>query len=94
MTRCDKCINQRNRRICKLCDDWDCFEEMPITNADRIRQMDNVELAIFIGAVKCNTPFIECGYPACGSMEGRYCVGTYRDTDGDILAWLQEETVD
>lgn len=94
MTRCDKCINQRNRRICKLCDDWDCFEEMPITNADRIRRMDNVELAKFIGAVKCNASYIDCGYPACRSMEGKYCVRVKRSTDGDILAWLQGETVD
>lgn len=93
MTRCDKCINQRNRRICKLCDDWDCFEEMPITNAERIRKMDDVDLAKFIGAVKCNTYMIECGYPACLGMVGRSCVGIEKKPDKDILEWLKKEVV-
>ena len=52
--------------------------------------MDDVELAKFIGSIKCNTLFIECGYPDCNSMEGKYCVGMNRDADGDILAWLQK----
>lgn len=91
MTKCDKCSNQHRRRICKICHEGDCFEEIrPISNADRIRQMDDVELAKFIGSIKCNTLFIECGYPDCNSMEGKYCVGMNRDADGDILAWLQK----
>ena len=93
MTKCDKCINQRNRRICKICDDWDCFEEKVLTNAERIRKMDDVELAKFIGAVKCNTYMIECGYPACSGMEGRSCVGIEKKPDKDILKWLKEENV-
>lgn len=51
--------------------------------------MDDVELAKFIGSVRCNTYMIECGYPACVSMEGKNCVGMNREPDADILAWLQ-----
>lgn len=93
MTKCDKCLNQKNRRICKLCDDWDCYEEKMITNADRIRSMDDVDLAKFIGAVKCNTYMIECGYPSCLGMVGRSCVGREKKPDKDILEWLKKEVI-
>lgn len=85
---CNECANQNRRRICKICHSGDCFEDMPVTNADRIRRMDDEELAKFIGAIKCNTLFVECGYPACRSMEGKYCVGMNREADQDILGWL------
>ena len=93
MTKCDKCLNQKNRRICKLCDDWDCYEEKMITNADRIRSMDDVDLAKFIGAVKCNTYMIECGYPSCLGMVGRSCVGVEKKPDKDILEWLKKQVI-
>lgn len=92
MIKCDICANQHKRRICKICHEWDCFEEIrPISNSDRIRQMNDVELAKFIGAIKCNTINMECGYPACKSMEGKYCVGMKRDADSDILEWLHKK---
>lgn len=93
MIKCDMCLNQKNRRICKLCDDWDCYEEKKITNADRIRSMDDVELAKFIGAVKCNTYMIECGYPSCLGMAGKSCVGAEKKPDGDVLKWLEEQII-
>lgn len=88
MTKCEKCLNKNNRRICKICDEWDCYEEKAITNYDRIKCMSIEELAKFIGAIKCNTLFGDCGYPACSSMEGRNCVGMNREPDADVLAWL------
>ncbi len=72
----------------------DCYEERKvITNADRIRQMDDEELAKFIAAVKCNALSGECGYPTCNSINGKYCFGIEKNTDGDILAWLQEKII-
>ena len=91
MAKCEKCGNQNKRRICKICHEGDCFEEIKqITNADRIRQMDDVELAKFIAAVKCNTLSGACGYPTCNSMDGKFCFGIKKNTDGDILTWLQK----
>lgn len=94
MAKCDKCINKYKRHICKICHEGDCFEEMDLTNAERIRRMNDVELAKFIGAVKCNTYIAECGYLACNSMEGRHCVGMQREADADILAWLQKQIIE
>ena len=51
--------------------------------------MSDVDLAKFIGAIKCNTYMIECGYPACKSMEGDYCVGMNKEADANILDWLK-----
>ena len=89
MYQCEICRNENKRNICKICHEGDCFESKIITNADRIRQMDDIELAKFISAIKCNTLFIECGYPVCNSMEGKYCVGMKREADADILNWLK-----
>ena len=86
---CNECRNRSRRKICKICHDGDCYEEMANTNADRIRKMDDEELAKFIGAVKCNTYMIECGYPACSGMDGSSCVETDRKADSDILEWLR-----
>jgi hypothetical protein len=55
--------------------------------------MDDVDLAKFIGAVKCNTYMIECGYPACLGMVGRSCVGIEKKPYKDILEWLKKEVV-
>lgn len=76
-----------------MCDDWDCYEEKMITNAERIRKMDDVDLAKFIGAIKCNTYMDDCGYPSCPSMNGNYCNSVKQRTDNDILEWLKKEVV-
>ena len=94
MYKCEKCINKNRRNICKICHEGDCFENYFITNADRIRQMDDEELAKFIGATKCNTLFVECGYPTCESMNGKYCSGFQRKADKDILQWLKKTSED
>ena len=86
--------HRNKRNICKICHESDCYEEKAMSNYDRIVAMDIVELAKFIGAVKCNTYMGDCGYPACVSMEGRLCVGMQREADADILAWLQKKIIE
>lgn len=86
--KCTICSNRNKRNICKICHEGDCFEEIPQTNADRIRNMDNENLAKFIGAVMCATLCHDCGYPACYSMNGDYCHGVKERTDKEILKWL------
>ena len=88
---CEKCSNRNKRNICKICHEGDCYEEMPNNNYERIIKMDIVDLAKFIGAIKCNAFQIECGYPTCPSMNGNYCVGVHQRTDEDILEWLQSK---
>ena len=91
---CEKCSNQKKRNICKICHEGDCYEEIPITNYERIIRMDIDDLAKFIGAIKCNAFQIECGYPTCKSMDGNYCVALLkRDADKDIVCWLQSRVV-
>ena len=89
---CEKCSNRNKRNICKICHEGDCYEEIPITNYERIIRMDIVDLAKFIGAIKCNTFQIECGYPNCKSMNGDYCVAMRKDADKDILCWLLDKS--
>ena len=91
---CEKCSNKNKRNICKICHGGDCYEEIPITNYERIIRMDIDDLAKFIGAIKCNAFQIECGYPTCKSMDGNYCVALLkRDADKDIVGWLQSRVV-
>lgn len=87
---CDKCSNKNKRNICKICHDGDCYEEMEITNYERITKMTIEEVSRFIGAIKCNTLSAECGYPSCNGMEGKYCKGMDREVDLDILMWLKK----
>lgn len=63
------------------------------TNADRIRGLNDEELAKFIEAIRCNSSFSdeECGFPICQSMNGNYCHGIKdREPDKRILEWLQQ----
>lgn len=70
----------------------DCEHFKCLTNADRIRQMTDEELAKFIDAVKCCFLYgDECGYPYCHSMKGDYCNGIAEKTNMNHLAWLQSE---
>lgn len=66
-----------------------------MTNADRIRNMTDEELAKFIHAVGCCRNFggIPCGYPFCHSMEGNLCHGIKDSTDARTLKWLKSEVV-
>lgn len=77
---CSKCGFYKEQCNCK------------ITNADRIRNMSDEELAKFITAAKCCILYgDDCGYPFCHSMNGRLCNGIKEKTNKDILDWLQSE---
>ena len=66
--------------------------EPTMTNADRIRNMTDEELAKFIHAVGCNSHYgDDCGYPFCHSMEGNLCHGIKDNTDARTLKWLKSE---
>lgn len=68
--------------------------EPKMTNADRIRNMSDEELAKFIHAVGCNSHYgDDCGYPFCHSMEGNLCHGIKDNTDARTLKWLKSEVV-
>lgn len=68
--------------------------EPKMTNADRIRNMTDEELAKFIHAVGCNSHYgDDCGYPFCHSMEGNLCHGIKDNTDAKTLEWLKSEVV-
>ena len=64
-----------------------------MTNADRIRQMDDIELAKFIRAAECNHAFDwECGFPACPQMEGKgENLGCNQSYFEPMLDWLKKE---
>lgn len=64
-----------------------------MTNADRIRQMDDIELARFIKAVQCHFRFgADCGYPACPQMEGKGAdLGCMKYYSEPVLNWLKKE---
>ena len=65
-----------------------------MTNADRIRNMTDEELAKFIRAVECNSHFgDDCGFPFCHSMKGNLCHGIKDNTDARTLEWLKSEVV-
>lgn len=68
-------------------------EDKYLTNADRIRQMDDIELAKFIRAVQCNFRFgADCGYPACPQMEGKgEDLGCNKHYNDAMLDWLKKE---
>lgn len=64
-----------------------------MTNADRIRNMSNEDLAKFITACGCCARFgIDCGFPTCRSMNGDWCNGIAKGEHKLISDWLTEET--
>ena len=68
--------------------------EPAMTNADRIRNMTDEELAKFIHAVGCNSHYgDDCGFPFCHSMKGNLCHGIKDNTDARTLKWLKSEVV-
>ena len=99
MAMCEKCksnnlIETENGHYCCNCG-WDSVKKDYIkrmTNADRIRSMNDEELAKFIRAVECCSRYsADCGFPFCPSMEGNLCNGIKEKTEQYILDWLQSE---
>lgn len=63
------------------------------TNADRIRSMNDGELAKFITSILCSSIHVndKSGFFACKAMNGNLC-NWIRDNkpNEDIVKWLQE----
>ena len=63
----------------------------PMTNADRIRNMSDEELAIFINSARCDAMYgSECEQPYCEGMCGNSC-NDEKHIDKHLLQWLQAE---
>ena len=63
----------------------------PKTNADRIRNMTDEELAIFINSARCDALYgSECEQPYCEGMCGNSC-NDEKHIDKHLLQWLQAE---
>ena len=64
------------------------------TNADRIRNMTDEELAKFMDSVICSATYgdgEDCTFPICASMCGKLCNGIKENTNKYYLEWLQAE---
>lgn len=67
---------------------------VPNTHADRIRNMTDEELAIFINSARCDALYgSECEQPYCEGMCGNSC-NTEKHIDKHLLKWLQAEVED
>lgn len=89
-TKCGTCTIQRQKPICNSCMGHQFYK--PMSNADKIRNMNDEELAKFIRAVECCSRYgADCGFPFCPSMEGNLCNGIKEKTEQYILDWLQSE---
>ena len=94
MIKCEKCTNKHRRNICKVCDNENNYEERKAkTNGDRIRQMTDIELAMFIKSAQCNLLYSECGYPTCNSMNGYYCFNVSQNANEEVLNWLRSDSL-
>ena len=81
-----------NSKYCLGCTQNAIDKYTPMTNADRIRNMNDEELAKFIRAVECCSRYsADCGFPFCPSMEGNLCNGIKENTYQYLLYWLQSE---
>lgn len=78
-TKCGTCVYQRKKPICNSCLRFQLYR--PMTNAERIRAMDDEELAEFLARKSPCTHF--CNYI------GKTCQGV--SCKQGILEWLQSE---
>lgn len=96
-TGCDKCKYDSKRT-----DEYQCNECIhgaslkehykPMTNAERIRNMSDEELATFIKCARCDVLYGNTceQQPYCEGMLGKTCNEVER-IDKGLLAWLQAE---
>lgn len=83
-TKCGTCIIQRQKPICNSCLGHQFYK--PMTNADKIRNMSDEELADYIFGVSVgNAPCVLC------SEECDFCELTDEECKSKTLAWLQSE---
>ena len=79
-TKCGKCKIQRKRPVCNSCFSYDKFIPIAITNADRIREMSDDELAMNMMCPNENG----LGEIECEKSDNCNCYAC-------ILKWLQSE---
>ena len=83
-TKCGTCIIQRQKPICNSCLGHQFYK--PMSNADKIRNMNDEELADYIFGVSVgNAPCVLC------SEECDFCELTDEECKAKTLAWLQSE---
>lgn len=91
---CDKCKavgKDRTEFPCSRCIHNAIDHYKPMTNADRIRNMTDDELAIFINATRCDALYgSDCEQPYCEGMCGNSC-NTEKHIDKQLLKWLKAE---
>ena len=63
-------------------------QKMIVTNADRIRNYNDEDLARAIGTYYC---FIHGWCDDCPSMRGEWCNGKRDNVDQGLLKWLKEK---
>lgn len=91
---CDKCKYHNTMTSefpCNVCKNnyRNCYT--PMTNADRIRNMTDEELAIFINATRCDALYgSDCEQPYCEGMCGNSC-NDEKHIEKGLLKWLQAE---
>lgn len=68
------------------------IEDIGMTNAERIRNMSDEEMAKFIESVRC---YSHGWYEKCSSMNEDYCNGMKaNEPDEGILEWLKHSVED
>jgi hypothetical protein len=91
---CDKCKSvgkDKTEFPCSRCIHNAIDHYKPMTNADRIRNMTDEELAIFINSARCDALYgSECEQPYCEGMCGNSC-NDEKHIDKHLLQWLQAE---
>ena len=84
-TKCGTCIIQRQKPICNSCLGHQFYK--PMSNADKIRNMNDEELEKFIEKVSGTCIVDALGGKSDCNAECRVCKINF----GSILDWLQSE---
>ena len=84
-TKCGTCIIQRQKPICNSCMGHQFYK--PMSNADRIRSMNDEELADMLHNIGS---YVENGNPLVDIYIGDD-KSTVDDSFGFLLEWLQSE---
>ena len=90
MADCNTCEHKgTNTHYCDECSsDYDMFERKIVTNADKIRAMNDEELAEFLEGVNRD---YDISYGDYFSTEAGDFIFSKKDLAKEILSWLQSE---
>ena len=90
MADCESCKNYDRPTICSTCENGSDFEGMIFTNADRIRSMNDEELAEFLNEIN-RTCIVDAlnGNTMCDNKEVNCAECKFKF--GGIDKWLQSE---